>query len=164
MGCHFLQGIFPDQGSNPCLLHWQEITTEPPGKSLFPLIRMVKNVSCSSPSSRHCRHHRLGLMTQTSKQVMQVICGTGPRGLSHPVYSPGGPLEIPWPLGHNSSGSSNSDGYLWCLLAWTQIPLPSGSISTCLTKTGSQSVQLGRTEQLTVAGSVLYFNDKHPVI
>ena len=24
MGCHFLlQGIFPTQGSNPCLLHWQ---------------------------------------------------------------------------------------------------------------------------------------------
>ena len=35
MGCHaLLQGIFPTQGSNPCLLHWQEdaITTEPPGK------------------------------------------------------------------------------------------------------------------------------------
>ena len=24
VGCHFLfQGIFPTQGSNPCLLHWQ---------------------------------------------------------------------------------------------------------------------------------------------
>ena len=26
VGCHFLlQGIFPTQGSNPCLLHWQRI-------------------------------------------------------------------------------------------------------------------------------------------
>ena len=35
MGCHFLlQGIFPTQGSNPHLLHWQadSFTTEPPGK------------------------------------------------------------------------------------------------------------------------------------
>ena len=39
VGCHFfLQGIFPDQGSNPSLLHWQAVflffffTTEPPGK------------------------------------------------------------------------------------------------------------------------------------
>ena len=34
--CHFLlQGVFPTQGSNPCLLHWQadSFTTEPPGKS-----------------------------------------------------------------------------------------------------------------------------------
>ena len=33
MGCHFLlQGIFPTQGENPCLLHWQvdSFTTEPP--------------------------------------------------------------------------------------------------------------------------------------
>ena len=35
LGCHFLlQGIFPTQGSNPHLLHWQadSLTTEPPGK------------------------------------------------------------------------------------------------------------------------------------
>ena len=31
MGCHaLLQGIFPTQGSNPCLLHWW-FTTKPPG-------------------------------------------------------------------------------------------------------------------------------------
>ena len=39
MGFHFLlQGIFPTQGWNPCLLHWQTdcrfFTTEPPGKPL----------------------------------------------------------------------------------------------------------------------------------
>ena len=37
VGCHFLlQGIFPTQGSNPPLLHWQEdfFTTAPPGKSI----------------------------------------------------------------------------------------------------------------------------------
>ena len=35
VGCHFfLQGIFPTQGSNWHLLHWQadSFTTEPPGK------------------------------------------------------------------------------------------------------------------------------------
>ena len=34
-GCHFLlQGIFPIQGSNLCLLHWQadSLLSEPPGK------------------------------------------------------------------------------------------------------------------------------------
>ena len=37
VGCHFLlQGIFPTQGSNLYLLHWQEdsFTTEQPGKPL----------------------------------------------------------------------------------------------------------------------------------
>ena len=34
MGCHFLpKGIFPTQGSNQCLLHWQadSLSTAPPG-------------------------------------------------------------------------------------------------------------------------------------
>ena len=33
-------GIFPDQGKNPSLLHWQEdfFTTEPPGKPLLLLL------------------------------------------------------------------------------------------------------------------------------
>ena len=37
-GCHsLLQGIFPNQGLNPCLLHWQadSLTVKPPGKPLF---------------------------------------------------------------------------------------------------------------------------------
>ena len=35
-GCHFLlQGIFPTQGLNPCLLHWGFLTTELLGKSIF---------------------------------------------------------------------------------------------------------------------------------
>ena len=39
-GSHsLLQGIFPIQGSNPCLLHWQEgsflTTTKPPGKPIL---------------------------------------------------------------------------------------------------------------------------------
>ena len=35
--CSITGRIFPDQGSNPCLLHWQAdpLTTEPPGKPLF---------------------------------------------------------------------------------------------------------------------------------
>ena len=38
VGYHFLlQGIFPTQGSNPGLLHWQadSLPSEPPGKPLF---------------------------------------------------------------------------------------------------------------------------------
>ena len=38
VGCHFLlQGIFPTQRSNPCLLHWQaDSATETPGKPKTP--------------------------------------------------------------------------------------------------------------------------------
>ena len=34
LGCSMACGIFPDQGSNLCLLHWQvdSFTTEPSGK------------------------------------------------------------------------------------------------------------------------------------
>jgi len=36
----FSKGIFPTQGSNPCLLHWQVVfTTEPPGKPKRPEIK-----------------------------------------------------------------------------------------------------------------------------
>ena len=38
VGCHaLLQGIFPTQRSNPCLLHWQadSLPSEPPGKPPF---------------------------------------------------------------------------------------------------------------------------------
>ena len=38
VGCHFLlQGIFPTQGWNSCLLHWQvdSLPLVPPGKPLF---------------------------------------------------------------------------------------------------------------------------------
>ena len=42
-GCHFLlQGIFPTQGSNPCLLHWQVV---PPGKPLVLFSRYL-HVTC----------------------------------------------------------------------------------------------------------------------
>ena len=35
LGCSAARGVFPDQGSNPCLLRWQVFfTTEPPGKTL----------------------------------------------------------------------------------------------------------------------------------
>ena len=35
-GCSLACGIFPDQGSNKCLLHWQvnSLPLEPPGKAL----------------------------------------------------------------------------------------------------------------------------------
>ena len=34
-GCFTARGVFPDQGSNPSLLHWQVFfITEPPGKTL----------------------------------------------------------------------------------------------------------------------------------
>ena len=44
VGCHFLlQGIFPTQGLNPCLLHWQ-VSSLPLSHqgSPFTLIRMTK--------------------------------------------------------------------------------------------------------------------------
>ena len=41
VGCHFLlQRIFPTQGLNPCLLHWQADSSSlvPPGKAPGPLM------------------------------------------------------------------------------------------------------------------------------
>ena len=35
LSCPTVCGIFPDQGSNLCPLHWQAYSTGPPGKSLF---------------------------------------------------------------------------------------------------------------------------------
>ena len=50
MGCHFLlQGIFPTQGSNPCLLHWQadSFTNESPRKPTLMLewVKILNNFS-----------------------------------------------------------------------------------------------------------------------
>ena len=49
VGSHFLfQGIFPTQGSNTCLLHWQEIfffTTEPTEKPVFPLTFSISAIA-----------------------------------------------------------------------------------------------------------------------
>ena len=38
LSCSVACGLFPDQGSNPCPLHWQadSLTTAPPGKPLIP--------------------------------------------------------------------------------------------------------------------------------
>ena len=50
MGCHFLlQGVFPTQGLNPCLLHllhWQadSLPLAPPGKPYFRLCRSLKSL------------------------------------------------------------------------------------------------------------------------
>ena len=49
VGCHvLLQGIFPTQGSNPCLLylmHWQagSLTLAPPGKPMKSLTSILTN-------------------------------------------------------------------------------------------------------------------------
>ena len=58
VGCQFLlQGIFPTQGSNLCLLHWQAdfffffLTTEPPGKPL-PTRFLVYFKGCKSGTIR----------------------------------------------------------------------------------------------------------------
>ena len=39
-------GIFPDEGSNLCSRHWQadSLFTAPPGKSLFPYLKMQNTV------------------------------------------------------------------------------------------------------------------------
>ena len=55
-GCHFLlQGIFPTQGSNLCLLHWPAefffFATEPPGKPL-PTRFLVYFKGCKSGTIR----------------------------------------------------------------------------------------------------------------
>ena len=46
VGCHFLlQGVFPTQGLNACLLHCRQIfTTVPPGKSSFILALPLKKM------------------------------------------------------------------------------------------------------------------------
>ena len=50
VGCHFLlQGIFPSQGSNPHLLHWQTLavrflTTEPSGFVLWAFYRLISSL------------------------------------------------------------------------------------------------------------------------
>ena len=44
VGCPFLlQGIFPTQESNPCLLHWQadSLLSEPPGKPFYTILNML---------------------------------------------------------------------------------------------------------------------------
>ena len=55
VGCHFLlQGIFPTQGVNPGLLHWQagSLLSEPPGKSPG---------CCKEPSSDYFHYYRCPL-------------------------------------------------------------------------------------------------------
>ena len=42
VGCHFLlQGIFPTQGSNPCLLHWEVDSLPPSHQRAFSVILMI---------------------------------------------------------------------------------------------------------------------------
>ena len=57
MGCHFfLQGIFPTQGSNPCLLHWQTDSL-PLSQQGSPSIHLIPSNPCFSfrhPNSLIC--------------------------------------------------------------------------------------------------------------
>ena len=63
VGCHFLlQGIFPGQGSNPCLLHWQVDSLplshqgSPPAVALCPLVAapgMVGLCPLITPAALH---------------------------------------------------------------------------------------------------------------
>ena len=49
VGCHFLlQGIFPTQGSNPCLLHWQADSL-PLRHHRSPIRRNLKKIQSSHP-------------------------------------------------------------------------------------------------------------------
>ena len=45
LSCSKTYGIFPDQGMNLCLLHWQvDFTTEPPGKPRIFIYFLIKKI------------------------------------------------------------------------------------------------------------------------
>ena len=81
MGYHFLlQGIFPTQGSNPGLLHWQadSLPSEPPGKPLktqvvtiiffHPVFHLITEYSAFPPPPSHT--HNLIILMQNALQIM----------------------------------------------------------------------------------------------
>ena len=82
MGCYFLlQGIFPTQGSNLCLLHWQvdSFTTEPPGKpcSLFWAEFISQNdviaksyLVCEDPGHWFSRCHLVNFLLETQNPTL----------------------------------------------------------------------------------------------
>ena len=68
-GCHFLlQGIFPTQGSNPHLLHWQADS--------LPLVRLgssiFKGLKCFTNTSREI--HILSLGPHEAKPILYLGC------------------------------------------------------------------------------------------
>ena len=59
--CSVACGIFPDQGSNPCPLHWQAdfSTTAPAGKPKHPVLNRGLDfycLSCREPKPCHVQH------------------------------------------------------------------------------------------------------------
>ena len=99
VSCHFLlQGIFPTQGSNLCLLHWQvdSLPLLPPGKPIsHSLSVQYSSVTQSCPTlcdpMDHSTpgfpvHHQLQKLAQT--QVHRTDDALQP---SHPLLSPSSP-------------------------------------------------------------------------
>ena len=83
VGCHFLlQGIFPTQGSNPCLLHWQV--------NSFPLSHhgspeSAIHIPISSPFwiSFPLDHHRASGRVPCAKQKVLIQLFSSVQWLSH---------------------------------------------------------------------------------
>ena len=117
MGCHVhLQGIFPTQGSNPCLLfllHWQpgSLPLAPPGKlPLYPIVYSYEAVYCHHPGPHSCHH---ALLLLTSSQSYKLI----PQGSKLPCafLTPLSPSEKPSypPLDGSCSHSIVNAPLLW---------------------------------------------------
>ena len=92
MGCHFfLQGIFPTQGSNPCLLHCRQIfTTESLGKLLSWVVTCTKTGwhEVFQPLASQHRGRRI-----TCRGPLGLGRGTSSRFLGH-ASAPSWPLPL----------------------------------------------------------------------
>ena len=87
VGCHFLlQGIFPTQGSNPCLLHWQV--------NSWPLsYQCVCSVLSDSFATPRTIAHEVPLSMEFSRQeYCSGLPLPSPGDLPHPGIEPGSPV------------------------------------------------------------------------
>ena len=91
VGHHFLpQGIFPTQGSNPCLLHWEQDSLPlshqgSPYMEYYSAIKEWNNASCSNmngPRDYHTKWSQrqtydITYMESKKKDKNEIICKTG---------------------------------------------------------------------------------------
>ena len=79
--CHFpLQGIFPIQGSNPCLLHWQ-VDSLPLSQQGSPLEEKKWEALCADLTDAACLHWKVLIVKteggETPIKLYQSNCTTG---------------------------------------------------------------------------------------